>query len=76
MYGNNDKFNVCRGICYFLIVPLAIYLVLLLIGIIPITTTKSDIFTLMALFISLPENLYLTWIGKYVKREGVIKIDE
>lgn len=66
-YGKIDKFDILRGICYLLIVPLAVILVLLLTGTIPINATWSDVFTLLALLISLPEELYLTWIGKYVK---------
>ena len=67
-YGKIDKFNVFRGVCYALLIPLAIILVLLLTGIIPINSTWSDVFTLLALLISLPEDLYLTWIEKYLTK--------
>jgi hypothetical protein len=69
IYGNIDKFNILRGICYLAIVPLAVILVLLLTGMIPINATWSDVFTLLALLVSLPENLYLTWIEKYLTKE-------
>lgn len=65
-YGTMDKFNVFRGMCYLLVIPLATILVLLLTGIIPINSTLSDVFTLLALLVSLPQNLYLTWIEKYL----------
>lgn len=55
----------------FAFVPLAVILVLLLTGAIPINSTWSDVFTLLALLISLPENLYLTWIEKYLTKREV-----
>ena len=70
-YGNKDKFNIFKGMCYLLLIPLAVILVLLLTGAIPINYTWSDVFTLLALLISLPENLYLTWIEKYLTKREV-----
>lgn len=67
-YGKYDQFNVIRGVCYVLMVPLAVLLVLFLTGIITINSTWNDVFTLSALLISLPEDLYLILIEKYIKK--------
>jgi hypothetical protein len=45
---------------------LAIILLVVLTGLVPINEMWSDIFTLMALLITLPERLYIQLIGKYV----------
>lgn len=71
LYGDIDKFNVLKGVCYLLIGPLALLTGLLLTGTLSINEVLSDVFTLLALLISLPESLYLTWIGKYVKKGRV-----
>lgn len=56
LYSSYDKFNIIRGLAYLLAIILAIILVLLLTEVIPIDSKWSDVFTLLALMISLPEN--------------------
>ena len=63
-YSMYDKFHVIRGLAYVIFFALAIVLLLVLTGLIPINAMWSDIFTLMALLISLPERLYIQLIGK------------
>ena len=69
LYYEYDKFHIIRGTAYVLSIFLAALLLLLLTGVIPINSTWSDVFTLLALLVSLPEKLYLFWIGKYIKGE-------
>lgn len=71
LYGDIDKFKVLKGACFLLISPLALLLGFLATGAIPINAAWSDVFTLLALLVSLPESLYLTWIGKYVRKGKV-----
>ena len=50
------------------LIILAIVLVLFLTEVIPIDSKWSDVFTLLALMISLPEEWYLNKIGKYIAK--------
>ena len=68
LYSSNDKFHIIRGCAYLLTIILAIILVLLLTEVLPIDSKWSDVFTLLALMISLPENWYLSKIGKYITK--------
>ncbi|NSF64465.1 hypothetical protein G4888_12085 [Blautia wexlerae] len=68
LYSSYDKFNIIRGLAYLLAIILAIILVLLLTEVIPIDSKWSDVFTLLALMISLPEKWYLNKIGKYITK--------
>lgn len=63
-----DKFHVIRGWAYLVAIILAIILVLFLTEILPIDAKWSDVFTLLALMISLPEKWYLNKIGKYIMK--------
>lgn len=72
-YSIYDKFHIIRGWVYLIFFVLAIILLFVLMGMISINATWSDIFTLMALLITLPERLYIELIGKYIKGE---KYDE
>lgn len=69
LYSSYDKFHVIRGGAYLLSIALAIVLVLFLTEVIPIDAKWSDIFTLLALMVSLPEEWYLSKIGKYITEE-------
>lgn len=69
VYSSYDKFHVIRGGAYLLSIALAIVLVLFLTEVIPIDAKWSDIFTLLALMVSLPEEWYLSKIGKYITEE-------
>ena len=68
LYSPYDKFNIIRGWAYLLAIILAIVLVLFLTEVIPIDSKWSDVFTLLALMISLPEEWYLNKIGKYITK--------
>lgn len=68
LYSPYDKFNIIRGWAYLLAIILAIVLVLFLTEVIPIDSKWSDVFTLLALMISLPEEWYLNKIGKYIAK--------
>lgn len=68
LYLPYDKFNIIRGWAYLLAIILAIVLVLFLTEVIPIDSKWSDVFTLLALMISLPEEWYLNKIGKYITK--------
>lgn len=68
LYSSYDKFHIIRGGAYLLSIILAIVLVLFLTEVIPINAKWSDIFTLLALMISLPEEWYLNKIGKYITK--------
>lgn len=68
LYSPYDKFNIIRGWAYLLAIILAIILVLFLTEVIPIDSKWSDVFTLLALMISLPEEWYLNKIGKYITK--------
>lgn len=68
IYACEDKFHIIRGWTYLILFILSIFLLLILTGIISINSTWSDVFTLLALLISLPERLYLNWIGRYIKK--------
>lgn len=68
LYSSYDKFHVIRGWAYLLAIILAIISVLLLTEVIVIDSKWSDVFTLLALMISLPEELYLHKIGKYITK--------
>lgn len=65
-YSIYDKFHVIKGWAYVIFLALAINLLLVLTGLIPINAMWSDIFTLMALLITLPKRLYIQLIGKYI----------
>ena len=65
-YSMYDKFHVIKGWAYVIFFVLAIILLLVLSGLVPISAMWSDIFTLMALLITLPERLYIQLIGKYI----------
>ena len=69
LYSSYDKFHVIRGGAYLLSIALAIVLVLFLTEVIPIDAKWSDIFTLLALMVSLREEWYLSKIGKYITEE-------
>lgn len=64
-YSIYDKFHVIKGWAYVIFFLLAINLLLVL-TVIPINAMWSDIFTLMALLITLPKRLYIQLIGKYI----------
>lgn len=66
VYSSYDKFHIITGWAYIVAIMVAIVLALLLTETIPIGSRGSDIFTLLALVISLPEELYLNMIGKYI----------
>ena len=68
LYSPYDKFNIIRGWAYLLAIILAIVLVLFLTEVIPLDSKWSDVFTLLALMISLPEEWYLNKIGKYITK--------
>ena len=71
IYDCEDKFHIIRGWTYLILLILSIFLLFILTGIISINSTWNDIFTLLALLVSLPERLYLNWIGRYItKRKG------
>ena len=69
LYSLYDKFNIIRGGATLLSIVLATVLVLFLTEVISINAKWSDIFTLLALLISLPEKWYLNIIGKYITKE-------
>lgn len=66
IYGEEDKFNVIRGLFCVITILSAILLALLFMDKISINNMWSDIFTLLALLISLPEKLYLNCIKNYI----------
>ena len=68
LYSPYDKFNIISGWSYLLAIILAIVLVLFLTEVIPFDSKWSDVFTLLALMISLPEEWYLNKIGKYITK--------
>lgn len=68
LFVNNDKFHIVRGATYILCIPLTIILVFFLTGVMPIDSKWSDSFTFLALLVSLPSNLYLSWIEKGLKK--------
>lgn len=67
-YSSYDKFHIIRGLAYLLAIILAIILVLFLTEVLPIDSKWSDVFTLLALMISLPEDWYINRIGKYITK--------
>lgn len=66
IYGEEDKFNVIRGLFCVITILSAILLALLFMNKISINNMWSDIFTLLALLISLPKKLYLNCIKNYI----------
>ena len=69
VFKKNDKFHVINGIAYLNTVPLAILLVLFLTGVIVINEVWNDVFTMLALLISLPKSIYLSWISNFLDRK-------
>lgn len=61
-----DKFHVIKGWSYLIFILMSIFLVLFLVGIVNINDVWSDVFTLMALLITLPKRLYIQLLEKYI----------
>lgn len=68
LYSCYDKFHVIRGWACLVTIILALILVLFLTEVLPINSKWSDVFTLLALIVSLPEEWYLDKIGKYIMK--------
>lgn len=68
LYSSYDKFHIIRGWAYLVTIILAIILVLFLTELLPIDSRWSDVFTMLALMISLPKEWYLNKIGKYITK--------
>ena len=60
------KFHVIKGWSYLIFLVMAIFLLLFLTGIVKINDVWSDVFTLMALLITLPQRLYIQLLEKYI----------
>ena len=65
-FSNYDKFHVIRGWSWVIFLLMAIFLVLFLAGIVKINAIWSDVFTLLALLITLPKRLYIQLLEKYI----------
>lgn len=65
-FSNYDKFHVIRGWSWVIFLLMAIFLVLFLAGIVKINAIWSDVFTLLALLITLPKRLYIQLLGRYI----------
>lgn len=65
-FSDYDKFHMIKGWSYLIFLLMAIFLVLFLAGIININDVWSDVFTLMALLITLPKRLYIQLLEMYV----------
>lgn len=65
-FSDYDKFHVIKGWSYLLFFIMAIFLLLFLTDIIKINDIWSDVFTLMALLITLPKRLYIQLLAIYI----------
>jgi hypothetical protein len=62
----HDKFHVIKGCSYLIFIFMAIFLLFFLTKIVKINDIWSDVFTLMALLITLPKRLYIQLLAKYI----------
>ena len=69
-FSDYDKFHVIKGWSYLIFILMSIFLVLFLVGIVNINDVWSDVFTLMALLITLPKRLYIQLLEKYMRRKN------
>lgn len=67
-YTKEDKFKIVTGISAILVVAFVVGAALMLTNIWCLDSRQNDLFTIAALLISLPSDLYAFWIRKYVKR--------
>ena len=65
-FSDYDKFHVIKGWSYLIFLLMAIFLVLFLAGNLKKNDLWSDVFTLMALLITLPKRLYIQLLEKYI----------
>lgn len=65
-FSDYDKFHEIKGWSYLIFILMSIFLVLFLVGIVNINDVWSDVFTLMALLITLPKRLYIQLLEKYI----------
>lgn len=61
-----DKFKVIIGLTIIISTFLVIIFVVMFLGFIVLDSKGNDILTILALLISLPNNLYCSWISNYV----------
>lgn len=69
MYEQNhkkDKFKVITGLAIVVATLLTIMVVGMLLDFVVLDSKGNDVLTILALLISLPNNLYCDWITKYV----------
>lgn len=74
LYGNvyrknhkEDKFRVIMGLAVVVAVVLMGIVVAMILDFIVLGNKENDLLTILALLISLPNDLYCKWISKYVK---------
>ena len=71
LYRNNykkDKFKIIRGMAIVIGTILVIGIVVIALGHILLGSKGNDILTILALLISLPNELYCSWINSYLNR--------
>jgi hypothetical protein len=67
-YGNKyDKFNIIVGVAMVVGAILIVVQGLVILNIIKFGRRADDIISLLTIAMSLPNNLYCTWIGNYIK---------
>lgn len=75
LYGNayrqnhkKDKFRIISGLAILLAVILMVILAGMILELIVFKSKGNDILTILALLISLPNDLYCSWINRYVNK--------
>lgn len=65
-YNEKDKFRVIKGIAIIVVVILMMIGAGMILNVINLANRGNDLLTILALLISLPNDLYCDWIGSYI----------